>query len=41
METKEIKELIVYCVDKCVEHELFYKDTFNEIYEYINKWMKE
>ena len=41
METKEIKELIVQCVDECVEHELFYKDIFNEIYEYIDKWMKE
>lgn len=41
MTTKEIKELIVQCVDRCAEHELFYKDIFNEIYEYIDKWIKE
>lgn len=41
METKEIKELIVQCVDRCAEHSLFHKDIFNEIYEYIDKWMKE
>lgn len=41
METKEIKELIVKCVDRCAEHELFYKDIFDEIYAYIDNWMKE
>ena len=41
METKEIKQLIVQCVDRCAEHEPFYKDMFNEIYEYIDKWIKE
>ena len=41
METKEIKELIVRCVDECAEQELFYKDIFDEIYKYIDKWMKE
>ena len=41
MATKEIKELIVQCVDRCSEHELFHKDVFNKIYEYIDKWVKE
>ena len=41
MATKEIKELIVQCVDRCSEHELFHKDITNEIYDYIDKWMKE
>ena len=41
MATKEIKELIVQCVDRCAEHNLFPKDIINEIYDYIDKWMKE
>ena len=41
MVTKEIKELIVQCVDRCVERGLFHKDISNEIYKYIDKWMKE
>jgi hypothetical protein len=40
LKTKEIKELIIQCVDKCVEHEMYSKDIFNEIYEYIDKWYK-
>ena len=40
-ETKEIKELIIQCVDKCVEHEMYHKDIFNKIYEYIDKWYKD
>ena len=39
--SKEIKELIIHCVDKCAEHEMYPKDTFNEIYEYIDKWYKD
>ena len=31
--SKEIKELIIHCVDKCAEHEMYPKDIFNEIYE--------
>ena len=38
---KEIKELIIHCVDKCAEHEMYPKDIFNEIYEYIDKWYKD
>lgn len=38
---KEIKELIIHCVDKCAEHEIYPKDIFNEIYEYIDKWYKD
>ena len=38
---KVIKELIVQCVDRCAEHNLFHKDILNEIYDYIDKWMKE
>lgn len=41
METKEIKELIIQCVDKCAEYEMYPKDIFNEIYEYIDKWYKD
>ena len=41
METKEIKELIIHCVDKCAEYEMYPKDIFNEIYEYIDKWYKD
>ena len=41
MTTKEIKELIVQCVDICDEHNLFPKDISSEIYDYIDKWMKE
>lgn len=40
METKEIKELIIQCVDKCVKHEMYPKDIFNKIYEYIDKCIK-
>lgn len=39
--SKEIKELIIHCVDKCAEHEMYPKDIFNEIYEYIDKWYKD
>ena len=39
--SKEIKELIIHCVDKCAEHEIYPKDIFNEIYEYIDKWYKD
>ena len=39
--SKEIKELIIHCVDKCAEHEMYPKDIFNEIYEYIDKWDKD
>ena len=38
---KVIKELIVQCVDRSAEHNLFHKDILNEIYDYIDKWMKE
>ena len=38
---KEIKELIIHCVDKCAEHEMYPKDIFNKIYEYIDKWYKD
>ena len=41
METKEIKELIIQCVDKCAEYEMYPKDIFNEIYKYIDKWYKD
>ena len=41
LETKEIKELIIHCVDKCAEYEMYPKDIFNEIYEYIDKWYKD
>ena len=41
LETKEIKELIIQCVDKCVEHKMYPKDIFNEIYKYIDKWYKD
>ena len=41
METKEIKELIIHCVDECAEYEMYPKDIFNEIYEYIDKWYKD
>ena len=41
MTTKEIQELIVQCVDRCSEHNLFPKDIINEIYDYIDKWMRE
>ena len=41
LKTKEIKELIIQCVDKCVEHEIYPKDIVNEIYEYIDKWYKD
>ena len=40
-ETKEIKELIIHCVDKCAEYEMYPKDIFNEIYKYIDKWYKD
>ena len=39
--SKEIKELIIHCVDKCAEYEMYPKDIFNEIYEYIDKWYKD
>ena len=39
--SKEIKELIIHRVDKRAEHEIYPKDIFNEIYEYINKWYKD
>ena len=39
--SKEIKELIIHCVDKCAEHEMYPEDIFNEIYEYIDKWYKD
>ena len=39
--SKKIKELIIHCVDKCAEHEMYPKDIFNEIYEYIDKWYKD
>ena len=39
--SKEIKELIIHCVDKCAEHEMYPKDIFNEIYKYIDKWYKD
>ena len=29
METKEIKELIIQCVDKCAEYEMYPKYIFN------------
>lgn len=35
--SNEIKELIIHCVDKCAEREMYPKDIFNEIYEYIDK----
>lgn len=38
---KEIKELIIQCVDKCAEYEMYPKDIFNEIYKYIDKWYKD
>ena len=41
LKTKEIKELIIQCIDKCIEHEMYPKDIFNEIYEYIDKWHKD
>ena len=41
LETKEIKELIIQCVDKCVKHEMYPNDIFNKIYEYIDKWYKD
>ena len=41
MENKEIKELIIQCVDKCAEYEMYPKDIFNEIYDYIDKWYKD
>lgn len=41
MESKEIKELIIQCVDKCAEYEMYPKDILNEIYEYIDKWYKD
>ena len=41
IETKEIKELIIQCVDKCAEYEMYPKDIFNKIYEYIDKWYKD
>ena len=41
METKEIKELIIQCVDKCAEYEMYPKDILNEIYDYIDKWYKD
>ncbi|MDD7755687.1 MAG: hypothetical protein PUJ51_14455 [Clostridiales bacterium] len=39
--SKEIKELIIHCVDKCAEHEMYPKDILNKIYEYIDKWYKD
>lgn len=39
--SKEIKELIIQCVDKCAEYEMYPKDIFNEIYKYIDKWYKD
>ena len=39
--SKEIKELIIQCVDKCTEYEIHPKDIFNEIYKYIDKWYKD
>ena len=41
METKEIKELIIHCVDKCAEYEYYPKEISKEIYEYIDKWYKD
>ena len=41
VQSKEIKELIIQCVDKCAEYEMYPKDIFNEIYEYIDKWYKD
>ena len=41
LKTKEIKELIIQCIDKCIEHEMYPKDIFNKIYEYIDKWYKD
>ena len=41
IENKEIKELIIHCIDKCAEYEMYPKDIFNEIYEYIDKWYKD
>lgn len=38
MTDKEIKELIIACIDRCAEHEIYSKDIMKEIYGYVERW---
>lgn len=38
MTDKEIKELIIACIDRCDEHEIYSKDIMKEIYGYVERW---
>lgn len=41
MTEQEIKTIIVACVDRVNEREVYPKDIMNEVYQYIEKWYNE
>lgn len=41
MTEQEIKTIIVACVDRVNEREVYPKDIMNEVYQYIEKWYYE